>query len=158
MSSPDDIAAQLANRPDTVFVDGVGEVPVIYQDDHAESLPLVGPTDVLRHAEGVSWIAVGHELVVYDAAAQTTHVLDSVSGLLWQCLDGSGSLGEIFPDLASVFGITLTVVEEDLAPVVATWLRDGLILNARPSATDTASTEAPAHADGWRMLVDPPNN
>ena len=157
MSGTDDTAGLFEGRPGTVHLDGVGEVPVQYVESDEAPLPLVAPTDVYEHRSEIAWVPVGDELVVYHQRLATSHVLDSVSALLWQCIDGVGTLHEIFADLADAFAQPLDAIVSDLATVVAEWKRDGLIASVGaepvPSGVDTTPV-----LDGWRHLVDPPNN
>jgi hypothetical protein len=90
-------------------------------------LPAVRPGAVLSPAEGVAWVAIGDEIVLYRAADAASLVLNSTAGLLWQCLDGESRLGEIFDDLAGVFGADRAAVESDCVPVLGRWLAEHLV-------------------------------
>jgi hypothetical protein len=87
----------------------------------------VDPSVVLRPAEGVVWVGIADELVVYRAVRPDSFVLNTVAGLLWQCLDGSSPLADIFDDLADAFGTERSNVETDCVPVVRTWLAHRLV-------------------------------
>lgn len=159
MSDSADLNELFAGRPDTVHLAGVGEVPVHYADEVEQPLPPVGPHDAFAVADSVGWVSVEPEVVVYSAAQTTAHVLDGVAALLWQCLDGTSTLHEIFSDIADAFGQRLDDIADDLATVVAEWSRDGLIV--RSGAGEPVSLTVPGSAPSvgtWRHLVDPPNN
>ena len=156
MSGTDDTAGLFADRPETVHLDGVGEVPVHYVDNEEVPLPPVAPTDVYAHSAEIAWGDVGDELVVYHPGRATSHVLDNVAALLWQCIDGVSALQDIFSDIADAFAQPLDAIVSDLATVVAEWKRDALIATAI-GATAEPGTRAVV-VPGWRHLVDPPNN
>ena len=157
MSGADDVDDLFAGRPETVHIEGVGEVPVLYQESDEVPLPPVGPADVLVISPGATWVALGDEVVIHHAASSTSHVLDRVAALLWQCLDSTSTLHEVFSDLADAFGVPLDGIVGDLATVVATWKRDGLV-EPSGSAPAVLSAEPKPSAGVWRHLVDPPNN
>jgi hypothetical protein len=156
MSDNDDVADLFAGRPETVFIDGVGEVSVKYVTTEEVPLPLVAPTDVYAHSSEIAWSEVGDELLVYHHRLATSHVLDGVSSLLWQCIDGVSPLHEIFSDIADAFAQPLDAIVSDLATVVAEWKRDSLLVASGDVSPipDHVGVALPT----WRHLVDPPNN
>jgi hypothetical protein len=89
--------------------------------------PEVRVTAVLGRTAGVAWVAIGDEIVLYRAADAASLVLNSTAGLLWQCLDGSSRLTEIFADLADAFGADRAEVEKDCVPVLSRWLAEQLV-------------------------------
>jgi hypothetical protein len=90
-------------------------------------LPEVHPAEVFGPAAGVAWVATGDEIVLYRVADAASLVLNATAGLLWQCLDGSSRLGDIFNDLADAFGLDRANVEADCVPVMRRWLAEHLI-------------------------------
>jgi coenzyme PQQ synthesis protein D (PqqD) len=93
---------------------------------HAE-LPVFEPGAVLGPAEGVAWVTIADEVVLYRVSDAASLVLNSTAGLLWQCLDGQSRLGEIFDDLAEAFGADRVAVEGDCVPVLERWLAERLV-------------------------------
>jgi hypothetical protein len=81
---------------------------------------------VLAHRDEIPWVVIGAEVVVYDPFVAESHVLDAVSALVWQCLDGESPLADIFADVADGFGVPASTVEDDFIPVVTDWLNAGL--------------------------------
>lgn len=90
-------------------------------------LPEVTPAVVLTPAAGVASVAIGEEVVLYRVADAASLVLNSTAGLLWQCLDGSSRLAEIFEDLADAFGADRGEVESDCLAIVTRWLGEHLV-------------------------------
>lgn len=131
------------------------------------SLPASLPTEptvaepsrasVLAHG-AVRWALAGTEAVVQMPALAATHLLDPAATVLWQCLDGTSPLGEIFADMAEVFGVQPAVVERDCLPVVRSWFQAGIVVvpgsNAPPAERPAAVTDG---GRTWRRLVDPPS-
>ena len=89
--------------------------------------PEVQPGAVLGPADGVAWVAIGDEIVLYRALDAASLVLNATAGVLWQCLDGRSRLADIFDDLADAFGADRAAVETDCVPVVGTWLAEHLV-------------------------------
>jgi len=90
-------------------------------------LPKVEPGAVLGPVDGVAWVAIGDEIVLYRASDAASLVLNSTAGLLWQCLDGRSPLTDILDDLAEAFRADRAAVETDCVPVVSTWLAEHLV-------------------------------
>ncbi len=123
-----------AQMPDTIVLpegfvlpDGVTELPVEYDLMAARELPNVSPTDVVRRSDRLAWLDVHGEVVVYLFDTDTSYVLNPMSAVAWQCLDGESTLAEIFADIADVYGVELAIVEADFVPIVAGWMFDDLV-------------------------------
>lgn len=148
-----------ADRPATVFVEGVGEVPVLYADSDGDDvfaapLPPVDLESRFRLAPGIEWAAVGEGFVLWNPGNSTSHVLDPMAGLLWQCMDGVGTVREIFSDVSDAFSVPVAQVLADFEPAVAAWVRDGFVVDGDgepPTADATPGTR-------WAFLADPPND
>jgi hypothetical protein len=91
------------------------------------TLPEVERTAVIGPADGVAWVAIGDEIVVYRVAGPASLVLNATAGLLWQCLDSTSRLADIFDDLADAFGTDRAEVERASLPVVRAWLAENLV-------------------------------
>ncbi len=50
-------------------------------------------------------VDVDGEIILYDDSRGVLHRLNPTASALWQCLDGSGTLGEIAADMADVFQV-----------------------------------------------------
>ncbi len=89
-----------------------------------ERIEVAPDAAVVRHPS-VAWVQVGPEIVIHDATTTTSHVLDHMAGLLWQCLDGT-TLAELFADIADGFGVDSERVSDDFLPVVEDWVNNGI--------------------------------
>jgi predicted dinucleotide-binding enzyme len=107
---------------------------------------------VVRRGD-VAWAVAGHEVVVSSATAR--HVLDPTSAVLWQCLDGVSTLGEVFADIADVFALPTDHVAADCLPAIESWLATGIAVDVNEPA-HAPRNDGP-HGRSWRRLVDPPN-
>ena len=54
------------------------------------------------------------ELLIVDSDTGRVHVLNSVATIVWECFDGTVTLGELAPELAEAFDAPLEVVTEDI--------------------------------------------
>ena len=141
-------------RPATVFVEGIGELPVEYGTAVQPPEP-VYPDDVLSVADHVVARGVGDETVLFDPRESDAHVLNSSASLLWNCLDGAGSVREIFADLADAFGVPVGVIEHDFVPLLSDWKRHQLVVTR---GIDDSPGVSPQAVPTSRYLVDPPNS
>ena len=77
---------------------------------------------VIRRHGDVAEVQIDDEVVIYSSSARTSLVLDATAHLLWQCLDGTSSLHEIFIDIADAYGVADTQITDDFLPVAGRWL------------------------------------
>lgn len=97
----------------------------------SEPLAAVDRAGTFRTRSDVAWVVLGDELVVHRVTPPASFVLNAVAGLLWRCLDGTGSLADVLSDIADAFEVDLERVERDCLPVVDTWLRQRLVEEVR---------------------------
>ena len=81
----------------------------------------------VRHSPDAFWVPIGSELVVHSVSRATSHVLDAMAGLLWQCIDGESRIEAILDDISDVYDVELDRVVDDFLPIVASWLNDGIL-------------------------------
>ena len=96
-------------------------------------------------------------------ALAATHVLDPMSAVLWQCLDGISPLTVVFDDIATAFGVSPQQVAADCLPVVDSWLlaaiaTDAALAAPQPFVDVPVASAPPTSGRTWRRLVDPPNS
>ena len=156
MSDEQQDCAPAADEPqEFVFVEVFGDVPLVRAPE-PEPAPPVYPNDRLRMAPNVAWQEVGDEFVLYDSASGRTQVLNATGGLLWQCMEGEGTMEEIFADFGEAFGVPVENVAHDFVPVLAEWKRTKLVLT-QDSSAGARSDAIDGAAQAWRYLADPPN-
>jgi hypothetical protein len=76
------------------------------------------PDMVPTPSPGVEMVAIGDETVLIDEHTGHIEVVNHTASIVWQCLDGQSSLGEIATDLADVFGVDREVVLTDVLSLV----------------------------------------
>ena len=108
---------------------------------------------VPRPRAGVVMVPVGDEAVLLDERSGDLHALDPLATLMWQCFDGSSSLGEIVLDVAEVFAVEQGQALRDLLQLVADLGTRGLLEGTG------VEVEHPDHADpAWGgLLRNPPD-
>ena len=83
------------------------------------------------------------ETVLVDRSSGAVHLLNPTAAIVWQCLDGSGTIDEIAIDIADVFGQDASEVGETVVDVVRRFGRQGLLVGvgtpAEP-ATESGAT------------------
>jgi len=121
--------------------------------------------DVLQHGD-VAWAPAGPEAVVFQPMLRVARVLDPTATLLWQCLDGESTLGEVFADLADAFAVPPERVAADCLPVIDAWLSARMATPAVRMATPAVEVTPADAADGraadvgrpgHRYLLPPPD-
>ena len=113
-------------------------------------------------------VDVDDEAVVIDEATGALFLLNATGALVWRCLDGESSLGEICDDLCEVLELPCAEVDEQAAALTTSLLELGLVvdLQERPGAFDAHIHDecgcGRVHDDpiaevDERLLVDPPS-
>ena len=115
--------------------------------------PPAEPAALVHRSPEAVWSKIGDQLVVYLPATTTSYVLNSVAGLVWQCLDGDSPLDEVLADVADVFGVDSELVLDDFLPVVGQWIADEIAETVPGEPRDDCETTT----DPWRRLDSPPN-
>jgi len=77
---------------------------------------------VVTPAPGIRAVFPGEGALLVDERGSRTIPLNESGALLWNCLDGDASLGEICADLAEGFGLDARQVAEGVEPLVRTLL------------------------------------
>jgi peroxiredoxin/uncharacterized membrane protein YphA (DoxX/SURF4 family) len=107
--------------------------------DHTEHLKVASPAEDLLDPQtlGVAFVPVGRsdvsiaerddEMVLVDHGSGAVHVLNPTAAIVWQCLDGTGSVEEIVGDIAEVFERDKGEVQEAVLEVVRRFGRQGLL-------------------------------
>jgi PqqD family protein of HPr-rel-A system len=126
-------------------------------------------TSVFAPTGSARLVDVDDEAVVIDEATGALFLLNATGALVWRCLDGESSLGEICDDLCDLLELDCAEVEEQAAALTASLLELGLVVDlparAGASATGDESDECgcgrvhddPSVELDDRLLVDPPS-
>jgi peroxiredoxin len=89
----------------------------------------------------VSIVERDGELVLVDPLTGAVHVLNPTAAIVWQCLDGSGSVDEIGIDIADVFEQGQREVQEAVLEVVRRFGRQGLLQGVGISREEKAPAQ-----------------
>ena len=119
-------------------------------------LPLID--SVVVPSPSVAWAPIDDQVVVHRMGARRAFAMDRSASILWQCLDGDSTIGDVLADVAEVAGAPLAVVVEDSLPVVQSWLTEGIaaLVADRPDHEHEPEHEH-EHGRRWRRLLPPPN-
>lgn len=74
----------------------------------------IGPGFVARPRPTVASVELDGEAVLYEEASGQMHTLDRIATVVWSCMDGASTLGDIAGELAAAFGAQPEVVEGDV--------------------------------------------
>ena len=80
-----------------------------------------------RRRPDVVWEELDGEVVIYDPAHTTSHLLNPSAAVIWALLDGSATLAEVAADLAETFGVEPTAMLDDVSSTVAALECQGLL-------------------------------
>jgi hypothetical protein len=84
----------------------------------------------LRPRDDVAWVTVLDEVVVYEPERAVSYVLSPTAALVWRCLDGHSTLGEIIDDVAAAFEVEHGRVSEEVLAVTGRWADAGFVEEA----------------------------
>jgi hypothetical protein len=76
------------------------------------------------------------EIVLLDEVAQRLHLLSTTGALVWACLDGESSVGDIVTDLTEELGVSRGIVLADVLAMVGRLVDEGLLANGAPVRSD----------------------
>lgn len=113
---------------------------------------------VVVPSPSVAWAPIDDQVVVHRLGARRAFAFDRSASILWQCLDGDSTIGEVLADVADVAGAPLAVVVEDSLPVVQSWLAEGIAaLVGEGPEHELEHEHEHEHGRRWRRLLPPPN-
>lgn len=101
-----------------------------------------GLTTVLAHAAHVYAREVEDECVLLDEVTGELHVLNGPASIVWRCLDGVSTLGQIADDIASVTGAAVEDVRRDVVQLATELDGSGLLAGA-PIPSSRPQRDAP---------------
>ena len=120
---------------------------------------------VLTPSPGAVIVEIDDEAIVVDEWTGHLHLLNPQAALVWACLDGSSTIGEICADLAECVGVPHAEVERDVSALAMTLLDVGLVSASRferhgpeaPSEAGCCCGEMGEHSHDERSLPESPN-
>jgi hypothetical protein len=101
-----------------------------------------GPIDestVPRRNQAVHTVELDGEAVLLDTSANRLHHLNRTASMLWACIDGGVSIGELAAEIAGELGLDEVTVRTDAVEVFQHLHREGLI--------DTVASRNQRHGD-----------
>lgn len=93
---------------------------------------------------GVIGVEVDGEAVLYHEHALTVHALNPTATVIWNCLDGEVSVGELCDDLAAAFSIQVETLQGDVVEAVREFGRQGLLEGVLPDEQAVAANRLTA--------------
>ena len=82
---------------------------------------------VPRVKEPVAWVEVDGEVVIYDEATTSMHLLNNAATAVWMRCDGRASLAEIISDLAETYQADEGQIARDVTDLVGQLGSKGLL-------------------------------
>jgi hypothetical protein len=89
---------------------------------------------IVRPSRTTGTIEVDGNVVVVDESAGRAHALNETGSLVWQCLDGTGALGDLVDDLATEFAGSRDAIGVDVVDLVRSFGALGLLDGVGPDA------------------------
>ena len=129
-------------------VDLVAGLVGVTPDHRARAMSESGPVDedfVPARSAAVHTVEIDGEAVLLDQAAERLHHLNATAALVWACLDGRSTVGQIAADLGDELGVPVDTVLADTMVVMRRLRDEGLLADEDPlPAVD------PTMAERWR--------
>lgn len=91
-----------------------------------------------RRRPDVVWEELDGEVVIYDPARTTSHLLNPSAAVIWALLDGNATLAEVAADLAETFGVEPTAMLDDVSSTVAALEGQGLLADWHTATGEVA--------------------
>jgi hypothetical protein len=90
-------------------------------------------------ADAVHTVEIDGEAVLLDQDAERLHHLNATATLVWACLDGRSSLGQIATDLSAELDVPFATVLADTVVVIGELGDQGLLAGVDPDPATGAS-------------------
>ena len=110
--------------------------------------------------ETVASVEVDGEVVLLDGSSGRLRKLDPVGGVVWGCLDATGTVDEIVSDLCAEFGADRDTVRRDVIELMRTLGREGLLRGVSPPDDHQGHGHSHEHShdDGQGQSPAPPSS
>jgi hypothetical protein len=112
---------------------------------------------------GVEAIPIEGEAVLVAPEGASVHQLNPPAALVWACLDGEATVGELVTDLSEGLGIPLDTMRDDVLALVRQLGTERLLEGVEPEEVEPAGVgprddAKPATEADPRFVGDPPND
>jgi hypothetical protein len=109
-------------------------------DDYslAHSVPAFGAEFVAAPDPAVETVEVESEALLYYPHRTTRVAVNPIGALIWSCLDGESTLGEIAADLAESFNAPFKTVLADVTAAVSDLVARGMVHDAHQHGTESS--------------------
>ena len=99
--------------------------------------------------ESVASVVIDGEVVLLDGVTGRLRNLDPVGGVVWGCLDATGTIDEIVSDLCAEFGADRDTVRADVLELMRALGREGLLRGVSVGGGDDGHDQeaSPAASD-----------
>jgi PqqD family protein of HPr-rel-A system len=71
------------------------------------------------------------EAVIYDEESGSVHLLNPTATMLWQCFDGTGTLGDLIADICEAFHLDESTARRDVLEVARSIGSLGLLVGVQ---------------------------
>lgn len=112
----------------------------------------------------VQSVEIDGQTVLYVESVNKMHVLNPSATVVWNCMDGTGTIAEIAGDISAAFAVDLDTVRRDVLQAVREFASDGLLVGFDAVSDEDAhprSGEAPEDRgtpDEQPHVLGPPPN
>jgi hypothetical protein len=108
----------------------IAKVVVEPVDGDGRKMAAVDAASRLRRRPGLAWIALD-PVVIYEPSSGGCMHLNPTGSLLWRCLDGCASLGDLASEFAKEFSMSKGPIERAVVALARRFVRLGLVVEER---------------------------
>jgi coenzyme PQQ biosynthesis protein PqqD len=80
-----------------------------------------------RVRETVAWVELDGEVVIYDEADGSMHLLNNAAAAVWMLCDGSSAVDQIIGELAEAYGADEAQIAKDVTELMSQLTSKGLL-------------------------------
>jgi PqqD family protein of HPr-rel-A system len=81
----------------------------------------------IRRRDDVSMTLSGNEALLVDERSGSVHVVNQTAGRLWELCEGDPTLDQLVAGLAESYGVTASVVRDDVQAMLGTFRDLGIV-------------------------------
>jgi hypothetical protein len=106
---------------------------------------------------GVEAVPIEGEAVLVAPEGASVHQLNPSAALVWACLDGEATVGELVTDLADGLGVPFDTMRDDVLALVRQLGTERLLVGVEPQVDAHGSDDEPGPEPDPRFVGDPPS-